>query len=138
VSPCARPPLHPVAPFSACCSSPLPHRRSSLSFGFVVGRRSDDRWSVVVFPSEHLSSKPQGLLCGVRFGAWRKPRPISVGADNGCVPNVVFLDGNVVVAALNPFGPDSAPLWKDGQWRRCDNPPKKIPYYHLRPVHFGH
>jgi hypothetical protein len=22
--------------------------------------------------------------------------------------------------------------------RRCDNPPRKIPYYHLRPIHFGH
>jgi hypothetical protein len=21
---------------------------------------------------------------------------------------------------------------------RCDNPPRKIPYYRLRPVHFGH
>jgi hypothetical protein len=20
----------------------------------------------------------------------------------------------------------------------CDNPPRKIPYYHLRPIHFGH
>jgi hypothetical protein len=20
----------------------------------------------------------------------------------------------------------------------CDNPPKKIPYYRLRPIHFGH
>jgi hypothetical protein len=22
--------------------------------------------------------------------------------------------------------------------RSCDNPPRKIPYYHLRPIHFGH
>jgi hypothetical protein len=21
---------------------------------------------------------------------------------------------------------------------RCDNPPRKIPYYRLRPIHFGH
>jgi hypothetical protein len=21
---------------------------------------------------------------------------------------------------------------------RCDNPPKKIPYYRLKPIHFGH
>jgi hypothetical protein len=20
----------------------------------------------------------------------------------------------------------------------CDNPPRKIPYYHLKPIHFGH
>jgi hypothetical protein len=20
----------------------------------------------------------------------------------------------------------------------CDNPPKKVPYYRLRPIHFGH
>jgi hypothetical protein len=22
--------------------------------------------------------------------------------------------------------------------RKCDNPPRKIPYYRLRPIHFGH
>jgi hypothetical protein len=24
------------------------------------------------------------------------------------------------------------------QQRKCDNPPRKIPYYLLRPIHFGH
>jgi hypothetical protein len=23
-------------------------------------------------------------------------------------------------------------------WPTCDNPPRKIPYYRLRPIHFGH
>jgi hypothetical protein len=25
-----------------------------------------------------------------------------------------------------------------GEVRWCDNPPRKIPYYHLKPIHFGH
>jgi hypothetical protein len=24
------------------------------------------------------------------------------------------------------------------QLRNCDNPPRKVPYYRLRPIHFGH
>jgi hypothetical protein len=27
---------------------------------------------------------------------------------------------------------------RDGERWRCENPPRKIPYYRLRPVHFGH
>jgi hypothetical protein len=29
----------------------------------------------------------------------------------------------------------SSKLRKEG---RCDNPPRKVPYYRLRPIHFGH
>jgi hypothetical protein len=30
--------------------------------------------------------------------------------------------------------------WASTVMRRnqCDNPPRKIPYYRLRPIHFGH
>jgi hypothetical protein len=41
-------------------------------------------------------------------------------------------------------GQQGAPTWvSSGCWARrtlgrCDNPPRKIPYYHLRPIHFGH
>jgi hypothetical protein len=41
-------------------------------------------WLHVVFTSDRLSSKPQGLLHGFGFGAWRKPHPTSVSANNGC------------------------------------------------------
>jgi hypothetical protein len=26
----------------------------------------------------------------------------------------------------------------EGHVLSCDNPPRKVPYYRLRPIHFGH
>jgi hypothetical protein len=29
-------------------------------------------------------------------------------------------------------------FYKTREEEECDNPPRKIPYYRLRPIHFGH
>jgi hypothetical protein len=34
-----------------------------------------------------------------------------------------------------PEGPSSRVV--DSNGGKCDNPPRKIPYYRLRPIHFG-
>jgi hypothetical protein len=52
----------------------------------------------------------------------------------------------LVMPAIEP-GWEIASCWYHCRLRRarspsshpfCDNPPRKIPYYRLRPIHFGH
>jgi hypothetical protein len=49
---------------------------------------------------------------------------------------------NVFIPAAVPSKPDGKiPCFPtDAKYNasRCDNPPRKIPYYRLRPIHFGH
>jgi hypothetical protein len=57
---------------------------------------------------------------------------------NWQVPEVDFLSN------LHPAKSASEKPWsakeEDAEYQRpkCDNPPRKIPYYLLRPIHFGH
>jgi hypothetical protein len=37
-----------------------------------------------------------------------------------------------------PVYGDPQETFADTDERGCDNPPRKIPYYLLRPIHFGH
>jgi hypothetical protein len=34
--------------------------------------------------------------------------------------------------------PPSSQVHQDESQVHCDNPPRKIPYYRLKPIHFGH
>jgi hypothetical protein len=61
-------------------------------------------------------------MCGYRDGVVR--------SEHGRVARVAELSERFRMA----HGGGAVPAWE----RSCDNPPRKIPYYRLRPIHFGH
>jgi hypothetical protein len=72
----------------------------------------------------------------------RSNGPLEPVAEEGRGENEVMQPANPAVnaavnhvanAAANP--PANAAVNAAGD---CDNPPRKIPYYRLRPIHFGH
>jgi hypothetical protein len=59
------------------------------------------------------------------FAVLQKEPPVS-GIHNHALPPYEIAPG---FFGLNP---------RFSKLSNCDNPPSKIPYYHLRPIHFGH
>jgi hypothetical protein len=49
---------------------------------------------------------------------------------------LMFIGTTPIVPPTAPGAPPHVQCARTS--RRCDNPPKKIPYYRLKPIHFGH
>jgi hypothetical protein len=70
---------------------------------------------------------------------WRRDS-LYRGDGEGFLVNGKKAIGNLLEKVFCHFIPYMTILWYWGGDREaaCDNPPRKIPYYRLRPIHFGH
>jgi hypothetical protein len=58
-------------------------------------------------------------------------------------PSMTPFHGIALGKRVQPLGQIDLPVWfgTPDNFRKetlCDNPPRKVSYYHLRPIHFGH
>jgi hypothetical protein len=99
------------------------HDAANSKGGKLIKELPNALWGLRTQPSKPTGQSPYFLVYG----------------SEAILPTDVIWNSPAVEHYDEGVSKDSRRVDIDGlEEARCDNPPRKIPYYRLRPVHFGH